>query len=198
MGKRYHCEYCNRSFADTLHTRKNHINGVQHKRNRKLHYDSFKGRKKRYVTCLLPIHVDCFLLIMNFVHFHVDPAVLLAEETSKPPCRKFFATGTCGFGANCWYSHTSPQMLLATQEASLGRKTPDQSQAGQPQATLKEWLEKYNKKQKKVECKDAPGKSASQSSYTLPPGLPPLQLLPPSLLPPPPGGYPELPREEWG
>ena len=93
MGKRYHCEYCNRSFADTLHTRKNHINGVQHKRNRKLHYDSFKGRKKRYVTCLLPIHVDCFLLIMNFVHLHVDPAVLLAEETSKPPCRKFFATG---------------------------------------------------------------------------------------------------------
>ncbi|XP_058964317.1 zinc finger matrin-type protein 5 [Pocillopora verrucosa] len=169
MGKRYHCEYCNRSFADTLHTRKNHINGVQHKRNRKLHYDSFK-----------------------------DPAVLLAEETSKPPCRKFFATGTCGFGANCWYSHTSPQMLLATQEASLGRKTPDQSQAGQPQATLKEWLEKYDKKRKKVECKDAPGKSASQSSYTLPPGLPPLQQLPPSLLPPPPGGYPELPREEWG
>ena len=93
MGKRYHCEYCNRSFADTLHTRKNHINGVQHKRNRKLHYDSFKGRKKRYVTCLLPIHVECFWLIMNFVHLHVDPAVLLAEETSKPPCRKFFATG---------------------------------------------------------------------------------------------------------
>lgn len=44
MGKRYHCEYCNRSFADTPHTRKKHINGVQHKRNRKLHYDSFKGR----------------------------------------------------------------------------------------------------------------------------------------------------------
>lgn len=45
MGKRYHCEYCNRSFADTPHTRKNHINGVQHKRNRKLHYDSFKGTR---------------------------------------------------------------------------------------------------------------------------------------------------------
>ena len=52
------------------------------------------------------------------------------------------------------------------------------SQAGQPQATLKEWLEKYNKKKKKVECKDASGKSASQSSYTLPPGLPPLRQLP--------------------
>lgn len=80
----------------------------------------------------------------------------------------------------------------------LGGKTPDKSQAGQPQATLKEWLEKYNKKKKKVECKDASGKSASQSSYTLPPGLPPLRQLPPSLLPPPPGGYAELPREEWG
>lgn len=167
MGKRYHCEYCNRSFADTLHTRKNHINGVQHKRNRKLHYDSFK-----------------------------DPAVLLAEETSKPPCRKFFATGTCGFGANCWYSHTNAQMLLATQ--GITGKTSNQSQAGQPQATLEEWLEKYNRKQEKVESKDAPGKSALQLTYTLPPNLPPPQQLPPSLLPPPPGGYPELPRVEWG
>lgn len=53
MGKRYHCEYCNRSFADTPHTRKNHINGVQHKRNRKLHYDSFKGTYTFYYSTWL-------------------------------------------------------------------------------------------------------------------------------------------------
>lgn len=167
MGKRYHCEYCNRSFADTPHTRRNHINGVQHKRNRKLHYDSFK-----------------------------DPAVLLAEETSKPPCRKFFSTGTCGFGANCWYSHTNPQTLLAAQNASS--QTTSQSEASQPAPRLEDWLEKYEKRRKKNESKDTAGTSGPQSSYTLPPGLPPLQHLPLSLLPPPPSGYPELPRVDWG
>lgn len=167
MGKRYHCEYCNRSFADTPQTRKNHINGVQHKRNRKLHYDSFK-----------------------------DPAVLLAEESSKPPCRKFFTTGSCGFGDSCWYSHTNPQMLLAAQGASS--QTSNVSQANQPEPKLEDWLKKWEKKQKKNESKDMSGTSAHQSVYTLPPGLPPPQMLPPSLLPPPLGGYPDLSRIDWG
>ena len=43
MGKRYCCEYCDRHFADSPGNRKKHINGIQHKRNRKMHYDSFKG-----------------------------------------------------------------------------------------------------------------------------------------------------------
>lgn len=167
MGKRYHCEYCNRSFADTPHTRRNHINGVQHKRNRKLHYDSFK-----------------------------DPAVLLAEETSKPPCRKFFSTGSCPFGASCWYSHTNPQMLLAAQSASS--KMSSQLESNRPEPKLEDWLQKWEKRQKKNESKDTSVKTGHQSTYTLPLGLPPLQLLPPSLLPQPPGGYPELPRVDWG
>lgn len=167
MGKRYHCEYCNRSFADTPHTRKNHINGVQHKRNRKLHYDSFK-----------------------------DPAVLLAEEATKPPCRKFFETGSCGFGASCWYSHTNPQMLLAAQSTS-GQKT-NKLETTQPAARLEDWIKKWEKRQKKNERGDAEGNSGQQTTYTLPPGMPPLQLLPPSLLPPPPTGYPEIPRVDWG
>ena len=44
MGKRYYCDFCDRSFADTSQARKKHIHGVQHQRNRKLHYDSFKGK----------------------------------------------------------------------------------------------------------------------------------------------------------
>ncbi|XP_046840559.1 density-regulated protein homolog [Xenia sp. Carnegie-2017] len=83
MGKRYYCEYCNRHFADSPGNRRNHINGVQHKRNRKMHYDSYK-----------------------------DPLELLSEEAQKLPCRRFFQTGTCDFGENCRYSHTNPQMLL--------------------------------------------------------------------------------------
>ena len=44
MGKRYYYDFCDRSFTDTSEARKKHIHGVQHLRNRKLHYDSFKGK----------------------------------------------------------------------------------------------------------------------------------------------------------
>lgn len=77
-------------------------------------------------------------------------------------------------------------------------QTGSQSQTSQNEATLGDWLDKWNKRQKKNESTESFGKSASQSTYTLPPGFPPLQELPPSLLPPPPGGYPGLPGVDWG
>lgn len=77
-------------------------------------------------------------------------------------------------------------------------QTANQSQTSHHKATLEEWLKKWTKRQKKNESTESSGKSAPQSTYTLPPGFPPLQELPPSLLPPPPTGYPELPRVEWG
>lgn len=47
--------------------------------------------KKNYLVFLTwCIAARCQLMI---VYLHVDPAVLLAEESSKPPCRQFFSTG---------------------------------------------------------------------------------------------------------
>lgn len=43
MGKRYFCDYCDRSFQDNLHNRKKHLNGVQHLRAKKVWYDLFRG-----------------------------------------------------------------------------------------------------------------------------------------------------------
>nr|XP_025045509.1 zinc finger matrin-type protein 5 [Pelodiscus sinensis] len=43
MGKRYFCDYCDRSFQDNLHNRKKHLNGVQHLRAKKAWYDLFRG-----------------------------------------------------------------------------------------------------------------------------------------------------------
>ncbi|KAL3858054.1 hypothetical protein ACJMK2_012670 [Sinanodonta woodiana] len=43
MGKRYYCDYCDKSFADNPVNRKNHLRGVIHNKMRKLHYDSFRG-----------------------------------------------------------------------------------------------------------------------------------------------------------
>ncbi|KAH0625537.1 hypothetical protein JD844_015083 [Phrynosoma platyrhinos] len=44
MGKRYFCDYCDRSFQDNLHNRKKHLNGVQHLRAKKVWYDLFRGQ----------------------------------------------------------------------------------------------------------------------------------------------------------
>lgn len=44
MGKRYYCDYCDRSFNDDLEARKKHLNGSMHMRLRKEHYDSLRGK----------------------------------------------------------------------------------------------------------------------------------------------------------
>lgn len=46
MGKRYYCDFCDKSFADSPQNRKNHMSGGQHQRMRKAHYDSFRGKTK--------------------------------------------------------------------------------------------------------------------------------------------------------
>lgn len=43
MGKRYYCDYCDRSFQDNMHNRKKHLNGVQHHRAKKAWFDHFRG-----------------------------------------------------------------------------------------------------------------------------------------------------------
>lgn len=43
MGKRYYCDYCDRSFQDNMHNRKKHLNGVQHHRAKKAWFDQFRG-----------------------------------------------------------------------------------------------------------------------------------------------------------
>ncbi|KAM4634671.1 zinc finger matrin-type protein 5 isoform 2-T2 [Polymixia lowei] len=82
MGKRYYCDYCDRSFQDNMHNRKKHLNGVQHHRAKKAWFDHFR-----------------------------DSAAILYDEQAKKPCRKFLQTGNCGFGPNCRFSHMSEEDL---------------------------------------------------------------------------------------
>ncbi|KAF6083574.1 zinc finger matrin-type 5 [Phyllostomus discolor] len=67
MGKRYFCDYCDRSFQDNLHNRKKHLNGLQHLKAKKSWYDMFR-----------------------------DAAAILLDEQNKRPCRKFLLTGLPG------------------------------------------------------------------------------------------------------
>uniref|UniRef100_A0A3Q4GN38 Zinc finger matrin-type protein 5 n=1 Tax=Neolamprologus brichardi TaxID=32507 RepID=A0A3Q4GN38_NEOBR len=71
MGKRYYCDYCDRSFQDNMHNRKKHLNGVQHHRAKKAWFDNFR-----------------------------DSAAILHDEQEKKPCRKFLQKGLT-WSVNC-------------------------------------------------------------------------------------------------
>uniref|UniRef100_A0A452EM94 Zinc finger matrin-type protein 5 n=1 Tax=Capra hircus TaxID=9925 RepID=A0A452EM94_CAPHI len=51
MGKRYFCDYCDRSFQDNLHNRKKHLNGLQHLKAKKLWYDMPGGPAGGTLLC---------------------------------------------------------------------------------------------------------------------------------------------------
>ncbi|KAL4707112.1 hypothetical protein ACJJTC_011438 [Scirpophaga incertulas] len=75
MGKRYYCDYCNKTMVDTPSTIKTHNNGLAHQKLVQEHYRQYK-----------------------------DPELILQEEATKKPCLRF-AKGECLFGALCRFSH---------------------------------------------------------------------------------------------
>lgn len=82
MGKRYYCDYCERSFIDDVESRKKHLNSVHHTRLRKAHYAANR-----------------------------DLAALIEEENKKDACRKFRTTGYCPYDEMCNFTHYSKQEL---------------------------------------------------------------------------------------
>ncbi|XP_016019838.2 zinc finger matrin-type protein 5 isoform X3 [Rousettus aegyptiacus] len=120
MGKRYFCDYCDRSFQDNLHNRKKHLNGLQHLKAKKSWYDMFR-----------------------------DAAAILLDEQNKRPCRKFLLTGQCDFGPNCRFSHMSERDLqelsIQVEEERRAREWPPDI-AELPEGHLEDWLEKRAKR----------------------------------------------------
>ncbi|XP_014290507.1 zinc finger matrin-type protein 5 [Halyomorpha halys] len=78
MGKRYYCDYCDRSFIDDVESRRKHLKSVNHERNRKLHY------------------LNCR-----------DLKTLIEEESKKEECRRFRNTGYCPYEEICNFTHYS-------------------------------------------------------------------------------------------
>ncbi|XP_042309189.1 zinc finger matrin-type protein 5 isoform X2 [Sceloporus undulatus] len=125
MGKRYFCDYCDRSFQDNLHNRKKHLNGVQHLRAKKVWYDLFR-----------------------------DAAAILQEEQSKKPCRKFLQTGQCDFGSNCRFSHMTEvdlENLNAQVQDERRSREHQQEKTARPPGTIEDWLEKRAKRLRAAE-----------------------------------------------
>ncbi|XP_060641185.1 zinc finger matrin-type protein 5 isoform X2 [Anolis sagrei] len=171
MGKRYFCDYCERSFQDNLHNRKKHLNGVQHIRARKAWYDRFR-----------------------------DAAAVLQEEQNKKPCRKFLQTGQCDFGSNCRFSHLVEADLQALEEHVREEKRAADRQSdtetARPPGNIEDWLEKRVKRLRATETKSS--LPEEEVAFQQPLGWPPEHSLPPSLRAPPLGGW-AVPRDlHWG
>ncbi|NXI51660.1 ZMAT5 protein, partial [Chloroceryle aenea] len=170
MGKRYFCDYCDRSFQDNLHNRKKHLNGVQHLRAKRVWYDLFR-----------------------------DAAAILQEEQTKKPCRKFLQTGQCDFGSNCRFSHMTEQDLEKLSAQVQGPERPKVLwgvlAADLPRGCLA-WLVRSASCCRVLPKPGALPEKPAPFQY--PPGWPPVQDLPPSLQAPPPGGWPVPPNLQWG
>ncbi|XP_026764943.2 zinc finger matrin-type protein 5 [Galleria mellonella] len=86
MGKRYHCNYCDKTMVAAPAIVKTHNKGVVHQKLVQEHYQQFK-----------------------------DPETILAEEKTKKPCLRF-TKGECKFGGICRYSHYTKEQIESLKE----------------------------------------------------------------------------------
>ncbi|XP_005934754.1 zinc finger matrin-type protein 5 [Haplochromis burtoni] len=175
MGKRYYCDYCDRSFQDNMHNRKKHLNGVQHHRAKKAWFDNFR-----------------------------DSAAILNDEQEKKPCRKFLQKGICDFGSNCRFSHMTEEELfnLQRQVEDERQHREDSEDRIMPGRSIEEWLSRREKKRaalgSKGDLKTEEDSEESQAENGILQQLLSIPDLPPSLQPPHPGGWKINMNTEWG
>ncbi|KAK3099215.1 hypothetical protein FSP39_001093 [Pinctada imbricata] len=175
MGRRYYCDFCDKSFADNPTSRKNHLKGLQHQRIRKSHYDAFR-----------------------------EPEVILQEEQTKRPCKIYLTKGTCQFQDNCRFSHLTEErrneLERQIEEKSNKKRKLDEGNDGEEaKKLLDSWLEEYHKNHQgdKVKEKVEP-EPIVLPHYILPPHLAAVPNVPFSLLPPPPDAFQNLQYLDWG
>ena len=51
MGKKYYCDYCDKSLPDNVEGRKKHNYGLVHKKIKQAHYNMFMGKWRIKVNC---------------------------------------------------------------------------------------------------------------------------------------------------
>lgn len=157
-----------------MHNRKKHLNGVQHHRAKKAWYDHFR-----------------------------DAAAILYDEQIKKPCRKFLQKGICDF-PNCRFSHMSEEELfhLKRQVEDERRHREDSEDRIMPEPSIEDWLARREKKQSalssKGDLKTKEDNEEGQAEIDIPQQFLSIADLPPSLLPPPPGGWRVKVNTEWG
>ncbi|XP_076337472.1 zinc finger matrin-type protein 5 isoform X1 [Tachypleus tridentatus] len=170
MGKRYYCDYCDRSFPDSADNRKKHIQGVQHQRLCKLHYDAYK-----------------------------EPEEILKDEMEKKPCHQFQKMGYCNFGPGCKYSHITEEEMQQLREEVQQQSLQKQGAAkyeDEKEPDLDSWLVKRTVN-KEIKSPNQPS-IIDIEAWSLSPELASVLNLPSSLLPPNPQDFLIDVQSEWG
>ncbi|XP_013145510.1 PREDICTED: zinc finger matrin-type protein 5 [Papilio polytes] len=86
MGKRYYCDYCDKTMVATPTIIRTHLKGTVHQKLVSEHYQQYK-----------------------------DAATILKEESYKKPCLRFLK-GECNFGGICRFSHYTQEQIEALRE----------------------------------------------------------------------------------
>ncbi|XP_041985805.1 zinc finger matrin-type protein 5 [Aricia agestis] len=92
MGKKYYCDYCDKTMVATPALVKTHNKGVVHQKIVNEHYQQFK-----------------------------DPETILKEESAKKPCSRHMR-GECQFGSICRFSHYTKEQLYELQQLVSAKK----------------------------------------------------------------------------
>ncbi|XP_037558581.1 zinc finger matrin-type protein 5-like [Dermacentor silvarum] len=124
MGKRYHCDYCDKTFPDSANNRKKHLQGTFHTRMKRLHYDAFR-----------------------------DAETVFKVESVKKPCRRFQQVGECDYGTACKFSHLSPGELAELAARAEAEKHAAKLRLSKPlpaDVTVIEWTHTHLKTQEKL------------------------------------------------
>jgi len=178
MGKRYYCDYCDKSFADNPTSRKTHLQGVTHARCRKAHYDSCK-----------------------------DEGTLLREDAGKRPCKTFLSSGECRFGDRCQFSHLTnedrsrlTEALRVRQEKRKAKleKESKEKKTESLKLLVDSWCKKREERLMDLKPEEEKKPCDLIPDYILPDTLKTFTNLPPSMLPPSREAILNSSFPEWG
>ncbi|XP_019867715.1 zinc finger matrin-type protein 5 [Aethina tumida] len=119
MGRRYYCDYCDKTFIDDLDARKKHLQSAQHIKMRNIHYENQR-----------------------------DPETIFREESLKTPCRRYFHEGFCQFEGVCKFSHYTPEDLYeVSRQVEFNKELQKAKKINNAIKIppVESWIEKYNR-----------------------------------------------------
>ncbi|CAG9864775.1 unnamed protein product [Phyllotreta striolata] len=127
MGRRYYCDYCEKSFIDDIDARKKHLQSSNHVKLRHMHYEACR-----------------------------DPETILREELLKASCRRFFQGGGCPFEGVCRYTHYSPEQLceLRQKVENIQEERRRKNEESLDVAPPESWVQKYKENNNKEDNDD--------------------------------------------
>lgn len=104
MVKRYYCDYCNKSFQDNIQSRRRHLKGISHQRNRRLHYDAVMReqsaiQQQSQSASILHSHLSGEEILRQWLARH--PEVVRRYQKILEKKEKLSDTRDCSDDATC-------------------------------------------------------------------------------------------------